>query len=228
MNTVNILRHNLTNFGVLIASLFLFSCTHTKQNSNTGQDTIKTEQTKASDKATDEAEIQALIRKMLAWSESKNNNDILPMLTDSKDSLFIGFDLKKHQANLDRLRATNFFSAEFIETYNQIILTLDKKLKNKEFEEWSTGDLPPFNFANDVNVWCLCQDEPTSDPWNSVEIEVTKLTDKEGDLYWKWGNLGPDVSPDWKEFRYPFKVKKESGKWKISYLQGFDFKESVK
>jgi hypothetical protein len=129
------------------------------------------------------------------------------------------------KVNLEKLRAANFFSAGFIENYNQIILTLDKKFKNKEFGKWSTGELPPFSFANDVSPWCDCQDNLS---WDLVEVKIINLNNEKGELYWTWGKSELNGDASWKAFSYKFGVEKENGKWKISYLQGFDFKESTR
>jgi len=178
----------------------------------------------------DQEEIQNLIRQTLKWADSKDVFDILPMLTDSKDSIYIGFDLNKHESNLDKLRTTDFFANEFIENYNQIILTLDKKLRNHEFDEWLVGYLPTFRFANDRNPWCACQDIPydSPSPWGYVEIEIIEQNNDKAQLIWKWGKLDSNMDSGWKNFLYKFKVVKENGKWKIAYLQEFDFDESIK
>jgi hypothetical protein len=151
-------------------------------------------------------------------------------VTDSKDSVYIGFDLKKLKENLDTLKATNLFSAGFIENYDQIILTLDTGLRTNRYVKWSTGELPTFSFANDVDPWCLCQDVPYDKPnaWDLVEVKIIKLNNEKGELYWTWGNPELNSAPDWKDFTYKFGVEKENGKWKISYLQGFDLKESTR
>lgn len=176
----------------------------------------------------DKTEIQDLVRKMLDWAETKKSMELVPALTDSKDSLCIGFDRKKLDANLKELKSTNFFTAGFIENYKQIILTLDKKVKNKEFK-WSTDELPPFNFANDEDPWCNCQDEPYDkpSPWNLVEVTIVSQDKESGELYWNWGKLKSGTSDDWKDFTYKFKVQKQDGKWKISYLEGFDFRQGT-
>ncbi|WP_210464956.1 hypothetical protein [Rufibacter roseolus] len=178
----------------------------------------------------DEEEIQNLIRQVLSWSNSEKAITLLPALTDGKGAVYIGFDMSMHRANLQSLRKTGIFSDEFIEDYDRIILTLNRKLKNKELDEWLVGELPTFSFANDVDPWCLCQDVPydTPNPWASVEVEALVLKDNEGSFQWKWGKLGLNHSPDWKEFRYRFKVKKSNGQWKVSYLEGFDFEKSTK
>lgn len=203
----------------LIFGLLLFGC-----NQADTKTTSVTEE-KSSTAADDKEQIQNLIRQVLNWSDSKNTIDLLPVLTDSKDSVYIGFDLDKHKQNLDKLQQTNFFATEFIENYNQIILTLDQGLSNGNYDQWLVGYLPTFIFANDHSPWCNCQD---NDDWNKVEIRVIKSADNEAELEWIWGNLSTDTHSSWKEFAYKFRVVKENDKWKVAYLQGFDFIESTR
>lgn len=209
-----------------IFAILLLSCNRHKLPITQTDSAKKLKSSQISNVNADKEAIQSLIRNMLSWSETSKSFDLVPVLVDEKDSLCIGFDLRKLEGNILQLKKTGFFCSEFIANYDQIILALDKKMKDKKFTKWSTGELPPFNFANDVDPWCDCQDDPGS--WNSVDVHVINLDKNNGELYWKWGNLGADVSQDWKDFRYKFKVKKEDGKWKISYLEGFDFNESVK
>lgn len=173
----------------------------------------------------DKEYIQNLLQQVLEWSESKESIDLLPVLTDSKDSIYIGFDMIRLKENLVKLRETNFFASEFIANYNQIILTLDRKLRSKEFNEWLVGDLPTFKFANDVNPWYSDQGHL---PWKLVEVEVISINNNQGELYWKYGNFGTDFDSFWKDFKYRFRVVKDGDKWKISYMEGFDYKESIK
>lgn len=214
-------------FIALIFTLFIFGCkqpeTKTDSVKEENLSTIKEEKVKTV--SNDKEQIQNLIRKVLNWAESKNSIDLLPMITDSKDSIYNGFDLNKHKHNIEKLKATNLFSTKFIENYNNIILTLDNGIKNGVYEQWFVGDLPPFIFANDIDPWCNCQD---NDDWNKVEIRVIKLTEKEGELEWIWGNLSTETDSSWKNFAYNFRVIKENDKWKINYMKGFDFKESTR
>ena len=218
------------NFRTAILALFLFSCSHNNEYKGSAVTIRTTKTAPVPEISNDKQEIQDLIRKVLNWKDAKNSFDLLPAIADINDSTYIGFDLEKLKANLETLKATNYFSTGFIENYNQIILTLDKKIKNKEFEKWSLGELPTFSFANDVDPWCLCQDVPYDKPnaWDLVEVKVIKLNDEKGELYWTWGKPELNGAPDWKDFTYKFDVEKENGKWKISYLQGFDFKESTR
>ncbi|MFI5158177.1 MAG: hypothetical protein ACHQF4_04885 [Sphingobacteriales bacterium] len=183
-----------------------------------------------SDLVIDKKEIQLLIGNVLLWAESKKAPGLTPVITDSKDSLCIGFDDEKIKANLEIFKSTGYFSVEFIDNYGQILQTLEKEMKDKKFAPWFTNELPPFNFANDVDPWSDCQDVPYDTPnvYNLVEVHVVSLNKEQGELYWTWGGLKPDTDPSWKEFKYKFRVKKEDNRWKISYLEGFDFKESVK
>lgn len=208
---------------ILIIGLTFSSCN--KKNKTTTTTENKLENLESSDKSKDKEEIQNLIRQVLNWADSKNRIDLLPVVTDSNDSIYIGFDLDKHKQNLDKLKSTHFFATEFIENYNQIILTLDKRLRNGEYEKWLVGDLPTFIFANDVNPWCMCQDNMD---WNTVEVNIISLDNEKGELEWYWGNLSSDTDLGWKEFKYKFKITKEENSWKIAYLEGFDFKESTR
>jgi len=200
---------------------------------------------------TDEEQIQNLIRKVLTWSAYQIEIDFLPVVADSKrniykdsnyfdiddssynDSLYIGFNMKEHKKNLEKLKNTDFFATEFIENYDKIIRTLDKKMRNKEFREWYFGDwaYAPFNFLSNLSPWHLCMEIPHDNPnlWD-VEIEIVSLTDEKGKLKYKWGEkviADPEWGPYMKDFRYEFSVKKEDNKWKISYMEGFDFKKGI-
>lgn len=171
----------------------------------------------------DQQQIQTLVRKYLVWANSDSVIDLLPIRTDSKDSVFIGYDLVKLQSNLQKLEATGFFAAEFADDYNRTILNLDKKFKEGNYDRWQLGELPPFGFANAVSPWTLNQDVPydSPNPWEQVEVAVIKTDGKVAEAVWRWGKLPINADISWKEFTYRFKASKDSGKWKITYLQGF-------
>ena len=181
-------------------------------------------------KQADKEEIQNLIQQVLIWADSENAIELLPMQTDNKGANYIGIDLDKHTHNLKTLKATDFFATEFIENYNQLILTLDKGLKSGEYDKWAVGDLPPFTFANGINPWTESQDVPYDNPspWNFIEIEELDMDKNNGEFNWKWGDLDSSVDSSWKKFRYYFKVNKENDKWRISYLNGFDLNNNTK
>lgn len=178
----------------------------------------------------DSTDILRLIRNVLNWGDLPNSINLLPLVGNS-DSICIGFDLEKLNANLEKLRSTNYFSEEFIDNYKLIILTLDRKIKNKEFEAWYIYDVPdPLNFAVNASAWCNCMEVPYDkpNPWDFVEIKVVSTSKEQADLFWTWGNLSDEQKKYWEDDSYNFKVKKENNQWKISYMQGFDFKEATR
>ncbi|HRE79313.1 MAG TPA: hypothetical protein PLL09_15965 [Flavobacterium sp.] len=207
---------------ILIFGLLLFGC---KQTDN--KTTLVTEE-KATTSTDEKEQIQNLIRQVLNWADLKNSIDLLPVIADSKDSIYIGFNIDLHKQNLNKLRQTNLFASEFIENYNQIIMTLDKGLKNGNYDKWFVGDLPTFSFGSDVNPWTLSQDVPYDNPNPFDFVEIKLLNIDKGELFWKWGKPELITEPSWKDFEYKFRVVKENDNWKISYLQGFDFKESTR
>jgi len=211
----------------LLIGLVFISCNQNNPTTVTEEEQIEILQEDEVSK--DEVEVRDLIRQVLKWADSKDRVSLLPALADEEDEIYIGFDMNEHKKNLDKLKKTNFFAAEFIENYNQIILTLDKKIQNKELEEWFVDDLPPFNFMNNANPWCLCQDVPYDEPnpWDFVEINIIRLNNENGDLEWKWGGLDINTDQSWKRFKYKFRVTKENNKWKISYMEGFNFKNAI-
>jgi hypothetical protein len=201
-------------FGLILTIFALSACD--QHNSNTTS-------VAAIDTAADKKEIISLVQNMLKWSETKNRIDILPLPENVKDTVYTNLDLTQHALNLDKLKKTDMFASEFIDNYNQIIWTIDKKLRNGEYLAWPTGDLPPFNFASDADPWCLCQDTPSQNYWDLIETSFQKLSKEKATLTWTWGHS------EWsKQFSYKVRATKEDGKWKIAYLQGFDYAEATR
>jgi hypothetical protein len=208
----------MKHFGliILIYGLTLNSSIHHKLKTDKPQ--IQSEGLDSTEVSKNKEAIQKLIRQVLIWGSSKESIDLLPTLSDSMNRVYIGFDLDKLKENLDKLKQTGFFASEFIENYNQLIRTLDRKIRNKEFEDWQVGDMPIFNFVNDINPWCLCQGFSTE---QFGDIKIIKLDNKTGEFIWKW-----TIDADWMDFK--FRVLKEDNKWKISYLEGFDYNDITK
>lgn len=201
---------------VLVFSTYSYS----SMSANTTE--VERESPSISAKDKDKEVIQQLIRRVIKWADEESSLIYLPTLEEDTTGFHSGLDLNKHKRNLKELEAANFFAKEFLDNYDKIYLTIDKKLKDKELE-WSVGETPPF--GEDADPWCWCQDTPydNPNPKELIEIEVISLDKKKGELHWKWGGLGPDIFQGWRDFRYKFRVVKENGEWKIAYLQGFDF-----
>ena len=175
-------------------------------------DTTKTHQ-EAPDKVVsgDSAELTAFIRDVYKWKETKSSPDDFYPKSDSKDSSYIGIDWVAQAKRQKELEATNFFSKEFLDNYNNIATTIDKRLKDGSFS-WLVGDLPPF--GNDTNPWCNCQDSP-DDYWKIISVSNIKTADSDVSFRWSFDN----------QMFYRAVASKASGSWKVKYLQGFDYKE---
>lgn len=211
--------------GTLIAGLIFSDYNQTNAASE-----HKTKQATTSNASKDRLEIQTLIRRALNWSQSRESIGLLPLAIDKKGKFYSGFDLARHNQNLEKLKATKLFATEFINNYNQIILTLNKRFKKGDYGKWLVGDLPGCDFATNADPWSGCQDVPYDkpNPFDFLQIEIIKLDGVKGDLNWKWGNLPHGTNSDWSKYKYRFRVVKENNQWKIAYLEGFDFKKSIK
>lgn len=165
--------------------------------------------------------IQELIHDVLSWADSENGIDLLPALTDKDGRIYVRLDLVKHAENLTKLKNTHYFASELIDNYDQIILAIDKGIRNKEYKEWLVEDLPTFRFANDYNPWWNGQEHF---PLDLISIETITLSDDTGEFYIRCA--GPCNGME--NFRTRFRAIKENNRWQISYLEGFDFKEAIK
>lgn len=180
----------------------------------------KVEPIEKSDNSIDKKEISELIRQLYKWEDKSQITIGQTAITDENDEKVVGLDTIKNLEFIDQFRKSNLFSEEFLSNYQKIVTTLDQKFKTNEME-WLAGDMPPF--GNGSNTWCSCQDEPYVDFWDKIEISFIEINQSKATLTWTWGQS------DWSEnFNYKVKVEKENEKWKISYLQGFDFDEMTK
>ncbi|HET8686801.1 MAG TPA: hypothetical protein VFM18_09060, partial [Methanosarcina sp.] len=198
-----------------ILIIFCISGNACARNNNIYRNSV--EYLSATDIQVDKFEIQNLILNVLSWSESNQSINLLPVITDSRGIVYIGFDLRMVEVNIEKLKETNFFTKEFIENYRHIILTLDRKIRHNKTNEWLVGDLPTFKFANGVNPWCLCQGYSPND---FKEIALTRINGNSCELIWRWKN-----NSSWNDFTV--RVRKIDNRWKIDYMEGFDYKNSI-
>lgn len=211
----------------LLSAILIFG--YSQVNAQPKELRIKSSNSRIASSASDKEKIQKTVRQTLVWADS-NPINLLPVITDRKNKVVIGLDADQHKKNIDKIKATGFFSTEFIANYNKIILTLDKGIKDGRYGQWLVGDLPIFGFASNTSPWCSCQDVPYDkpNPYSFTKIRIISLDNSKGEANWQWGNLPSNDDSDWKKFTYRFRVVKENGKWKIAYLEGFDFKKAVR
>ena len=225
----------------ILLGLLLLGCQEAENN------TKPVVKEKVANSSADKAQIQVLLRRALHWANSKDAIALLPVVTDSKDSVYLGVNLAQHKQNLAKLKATDFFSTGFINNYNQLVLAIDAGMRSGKYEQWLVGDGPTIVFVSEVSAWCSCQDVPYDkpNPWDNIEISIVNKDKTNVEAVWRWGKLELMVDPgelkaepgmldtdpvlkEWKDFSYKVLVTKETGKWKIAYLQGFDFKEGTR
>lgn len=217
-NSQGVFRMKLFKSTVLIFGFLLFVCNEAKS-----QDIRETAEASPNINSI-KGKIENLIRQVYIWHEDQNHADYICVTKDSTNSYFVGLDLDDVEYNLDQMRKSNLFSEEFIENYNAIYQEINTKLRSNQLT-WIVGTQAPF--GNGGDPWCNCQDVPYDEPnpWSQIEVETIDLVDNFGELYWRWGGLEPDTDSDWNDFTYRFRVKRENGKWKIAYLDGFNFDE---
>jgi hypothetical protein len=190
---------------ISIAVLFLTNCS----NSNSSRHADKVDNVSCS--KSDSIEISTLIKNMYRWYETKSSKgEFIPTTKNPKDTIYSGIDWKAHENRMNELIKTHFFAKDFLDNYQKIASHIDNELKQGH-SEWRIGELPPF--GTDANPWCNCQDYPDN-YWNKLTITDIKMLKDSANFKWTWGG----------NFYYSVKVKKELGVWRISYLEGFDYK----
>lgn len=197
----------------LLLGLFLLGCRQAgTKNSSSQSDAIV-------DSNGDKEQIGNLVKQVLKWHEKNGVLAGFEPIFEPNDSLVKGMNLTVLKPELKKLTESKLFDKEFVDNYENVVLTIDKKIKSKE-TQWIEGDMPPYAGAD---PWCNCQDIPYDNPWDKIEITFQNLDKDNATLTWTWGNS------DWsKDFNYKVKAKKTDGTWKISYLQGFDINEFVR
>lgn len=210
----------LTSLLTIISAITFLSC------DNPGDTTVANEPSgfvQGNDIENEAVEIQTLVKQMLNWAETSGDINLLPLLHDNENSLYVGIDMNRFRVTLTQFRQSGFFADEFIDNYSRIITTLDSQYKSGVIEPTDIAEMPPITFAMEVDPWTLCQDAPYDSPtlWDNITIEIKTITDTQADFVWKWGGLGVDEQAGWKDFSYKATAIKENGKWKVSYLDGF-------
>jgi hypothetical protein len=165
-----------------------------------------------SDIYSDSVAITALIQNMYRWYELKSSKgEFIPITSSPNDTIYSGIDWSANDIRMKELAATNFFAKDFLDNYKKIALHIDSEIKQGH-SKWFVGDMSPFE--PDANPWCNCQDNPDN-YWNKLSITDFKSNKDTATFKWTWGD----------SFYYSVSVKKELGAWKISSLEGFDYKK---
>ncbi|GEM_PF-1463616 len=204
--------------GIMLSTMLLFtaaSCTSVGSNKETSTESLLADSSKDVDTASaDSIALLQLTKRMVQWAEEEQQgSDFVPVDLKSGDSSYRQLDMEKHKERLDELRATQLFSASFIDNYNQIAKQINQKMLENKLV-WNEGELPPF--GDGASPWCNCQDRP-DDYQDQLRIRHVKA---DGASYAYQWNMGNDVN-------VATKAVKEGDKWKISWIDGFDYRKMV-
>lgn len=188
----------------LFSSLILQSC-----NTSTTENSQQTNSDSNQITAQDSTELTKLVRQTYTWvNTTEQKPDFEPTQTNPTDTIYSGLDLEKQKARLEQLEKSGFFAKEFLESYTQVATKMNEKIKSGS-DIWLVGDMSPF--ANDVDMWCNCQDI-LEKYWKKITLSKFE----------KQGEETAFVCTLEEGFTYKIRAKKENESWKISYLEGFD------
>lgn len=207
---------------IIIAAFVFIGCNTTEKDSTTDKTVGSTVGIEIAENTTenDKQAIEKVVKEMYHWNEDGRSGYGLKDIV--KDSLIVGYDMANKEAYLQKLRESGLFAEEFITNMDKIVKKQDELLRTGKVE-WINGDISPFEVDN-ANNWCNCQDVPTdNDPFEQIKFTFTKLTPIEANIFWKW-NVTKDMDPSWTEPKYAMRMVKEDNKWKIAWMQGWDYK----
>lgn len=199
------------------AALLILSACQNEKPVNSAQ--TKADTTKAmavttsvqSDHSADSLQLTKLVKELYKWHETTKlkHTAYSPVKNNPADTLYSGIDLKETEQSVEEIKATGFFSDDFLNQYRNIAIRIDKELKDGS-STWRDGEIPTFD--NDADPWCKCQDTPRDDFWNILKFSDFKYNGNEASFKWNWGD----------DSFYHVKAQKTGNDWKISYLEGFD------
>ncbi|MGQ2983466.1 hypothetical protein [Flavobacterium sp.] len=199
---------------LLCSFVFLIACKGEKEPENA---TATKAETRRADP--DRQEITRLVKDMYWWVEKGNMS--FGFQSVAKDSVVVGYDRAAQSLYEKKLEKSGLFAKEFVDNTARIFNKQDELLRNGK-AEWLEGDMPPFGNP-DVNAWCGCQDTPTDD-FDKIHVVIEKTTADTAELYWNWTGFGED----WEQEHYHIKVVREKSKWKIAWMEGWDYESNVK
>jgi hypothetical protein len=197
-----------------ILILFLAGCNNETPEKSISELNITTNDSTSVCK--DSMEVLNLIRKVMVWTDSKDQIATIP-LKGNDSNICIGVDDELQKQNTNKLAKSTYFTNNFILNYDRIIHSLDNLIKEGKVEKFDIAEMPPFSFGTDASPWCNCQD---NFGWHKIIAKNIKFGVNTCELTWGWKN--------WKDYSYKVKLIKEKGVWKIDQMEGFDYFKATK
>jgi hypothetical protein len=161
------------------------------------------------------SEIKQKLSTILSFNSPQFQDIALLPFLDTNGQIS-GIDFNIANKNIASFRNSNYFTKEFQDNYLKILKSIDSKIKRNPML-WNDG-IPPTDFNSNTSAWCFCQDIPSPNDHNTINIDVISINEEEAELTWSWYYK----TQYHEDFKYKVRVKKENGIWKINYLEGFD------
>lgn len=198
---------------ILITILSLTACKKTEDATDTSLP-APIETTADADKKA----IETVVKDMYLWNEKRDyKNEFEPVV---KGGFVVGYNMESHKLFLQELRDSGFFAEEFITNIDKIVKAQSELLSSGKLQ-WEEGDMGPF--TGDVNAWCGCQDEPAENAYTKLKLHFENIDTTTAKFYWNWEGFGEE----WAAEHYNMRIVKEGGKWKIAYMQGWDYNANL-
>lgn len=196
---------------ICLAIALLSSC------QNAGQSTTPNTAVSSSVTVSDSLALSTLIKNIYSWHQHDTAGVEFVYKADKPtDTVYSGIDWPAHEARLQALEKTNFFSQQFINNHKLLALRIEKDMKQAGPERCTIGDL--LDFEPEADLFCNCQDMPDNYE-KAITLADFTINADTANFTWSWGNTR-GFEPN----KYAVTAIKENGHWKVSYLEGFDKK----
>lgn len=197
-----------------VTLISLAACQKTEKTTENNEGALPVVATEKTVDKTENTAIETLVKDMYAWNRNRSHTNEFQSVV--KDTLVTGYNMGSHKLYLKELRDSGFFAEEFIANMDKIVQEQNKLLGSGKIE-WYEGDLSPF--SGDFDPWCGCQDEPAENAFSKITLHFESLNNATAKFYWNWEGFGDD----WAAEHYNMRTVIENGKWKIAYMQGWDY-----
>lgn len=157
-----------------------------------------------------------LLKTVYRWHD-KNQGNLTDFDVIVKDSFQTGLNYDSFNKTYNTIKQTDYFSSSFIDNYKKIADYVNHKLTSA-----NPKYLNEINFSfQDADPWTGFQDD-SPEYWEQFKISDYQSSANSATLKW-WIQ-----AKDWATDKYAVGFSKENGKWKVSYLEGFDMSKYYK
>lgn len=155
----------------------------------------------------DQAAVITLVRTFYKWESTQRMGNAIPEKYWKKSAILIGVDWKEYEKEMNKLRATGFFSERFFKSHREFAKKMDNSIKKAHIKNRNRAE-GMLNWDSSANDWCGCQESPPQF-WEMIQFDNMTYDGSILQFNWSW---------DWDgwEHSYKMKAEKEDGTWKIA------------